>query len=156
MSQNVQLENAPNVLEAKRKAFCDGLVDLAEFYRNNPNIPLPYFTGFSIGADSKQAFAKIVRALGTCKKSFNDYAVNAVKEVGPFSIYVSTTRENICEKVVTGKRIVPAYFAPEREEDIIEWKCPEGVSLLAEALDDPEAVPTPEPDYNHSTEEVSL
>lgn len=44
-------------------------------------------------------------------------------------LYYSVSRETVCEKKVTGQKVIPASFTPEKIVDVVEWDC-KPVSLL--------------------------
>jgi len=78
---------------------------------------------------SKTQFTSLVHGLGSSKKEYSDWYVKVFKEFGPITYGVSIPREQVCERKVVGKKIVPAspsrYIpeTPEHEEDVIEWEC---------------------------------
>lgn len=74
----------------------------------------------------KEIFKKKVKMLGRkIEKNFSDQGVTATKYFGIPNVNVSVqiSRDQICEKVVTGTREVPEEIIPARTEEIIEWKC---------------------------------
>lgn len=82
--------------------------------------------------NSKTDFAKIAKAFGSFKKSGDSASTDCNKELSLGArLALWGKKEAICEKVVVGKRIIPAEpeqiipATEEHEEEIIEWKCPE-------------------------------
>lgn len=89
-----------------------------------------------IYAKTKEAFKVNARALGSFNKSASDW-INATRVVSNIaSIQVTAERNLVCEKIVTGTRIIPAKeeeiipeqiipASPETVEEIFEYVCPE-------------------------------
>lgn len=94
--------------------------------------PIARVTGksfFFCVADGKEDFAAIAREIGSFRKDPDDTWISIEKRFGSIHYRVIIAREEICEKVVIGKKTVPATEAitipakPEREEEIVEWRC---------------------------------
>jgi hypothetical protein len=78
---------------------------------------------------AKDELVALVRWLGGAKKFASDWSFYVVgKRDGVEVTGFARDRGEVCERVVVGKRTVPA--APEHEEEIVEWKCS---PLLGEA-----------------------
>lgn len=81
---------------------------------------------------NREDFVAFVRAMGSFEKERDSYSTGAKFEL-PSGTYVKveTARENVCKKIVVGKRTVEAQperilaAIPEHEEDVVEWECPE-------------------------------
>jgi hypothetical protein len=122
------MEQQEKTVNELREEYCAGLESLAQFLRTHEEMPLPTkdFTEYVYG---KLKFASFVRDLGTCKKEYSDWYVKVYKSFGPINYCISTSRETVCKKVVTGKKVVPLqpsqYYPeiPEHEEDVVEWQC---------------------------------
>lgn len=84
----------------------------------------------------KERFQRAVKAIGGAwsKKGGEDY-FSAMKELcgEDDAIKVYTNREEVCERVKVGTKVIPAkpeLVVPATEErviDVFEWKCPESV-----------------------------
>lgn len=124
----------------KHGDFIQGLRDLAQFIEDHPELSLPLAATFTnYGYDSKAEASMLAAAMRPCKKDYQDTLFSLIKEFGPHSLRFVFMRNEVCEPVVIGKRIIPAVEAkmvpaklieaqPEREEEIVEWRC--GTSLL--------------------------
>lgn len=116
----------------------------------HPDIPQPYIVTSHSGAvrlswylsdesDGKALAARVVRSIdGAWGRGEADYSGplatwNQVRE--GLNLHVSVARDQVCERVVTGTKVVtiPAVEAqPARteEREVVEWRC---MPLLAEA-----------------------
>lgn len=73
---------------------------------------------------TRKEIAECARAASWRKVYTNDYFELHRDFGNGITIQVYTPRGQVCEKVVVGKRIVPARPAePEREEEVVEWVC---------------------------------
>lgn len=131
---------------------------LADFYERPESIALPapslHFDNYvsdwgyipdpenlgqkMYGADfekSKQKIKKITRALGSCKKDFNNTSLSVVKSIGDtVTLSYRVNREAVCKKVPTGiTKVIPSVYMPERVEEEYEWVC-DDVSLLSNGI----------------------
>ncbi|HXP82615.1 MAG TPA: hypothetical protein VN976_22135 [Verrucomicrobiae bacterium] len=120
----------------ENKDYVAALRELADFFEAHPELP-----GGDVGTINVAVGPEKLRALASClgsfKKKADPYFYNLSKTVGLWTIDVYTSRSNLCEAVVVGKKqvaevVVPARpeeVIPAHEEDIVEWHCPD--SLLA-------------------------
>lgn len=119
---------ATDVVDAmsdERRSLIQGLRDLADFLESNPSAPTPMAGRFDVFTYTKEMFAKAAKAVGG-KLTKQDYSavMTLRKEFGPIQYDLNCDRELICERIVTGKRIVPAVEAvQQREEEVVEWRC---------------------------------
>lgn len=94
----------------------------------NLYIPKTHLSIWVYGKD-RRVFSNLVRSLCSggkkLEKEYTDYSVSVSREIGTgmVELSVSTGREAVCERVVTGTKIVPAVTIPERTEETYEWKC---------------------------------
>jgi hypothetical protein len=135
----------------ERERYITLLGALADLMREHPEIPQPYTRGngqvhfIVFSKDALEIIAVIRRAIGGKwdKKPRENDSGDYYDFIGGwhgFEVEISTYRETVCTRVVTGTREVtemvkdPAKLAevPEievtRTEDVIEWDCG---SLLA-------------------------
>lgn len=110
----------------RRNAYIMGLRSLATFLETHPTLPCPY-TGQSANAFvyTKPDLATIARSndVKWRKGVSGGYFYLAIDFVGGHSYEVNVDREQVCRKVVTGKRLQPAVAEHEIEE--YEWICDE-------------------------------
>lgn len=79
----------------------------------------------------KDAMAKAVRALGSGEKRVIGEDLHVERKFGPITVSAYTARENVCKRVVTGVKVLPATVVPaqaeqvlpEREIEVVEWVC---------------------------------
>lgn len=130
-----------------RQEYVTGLRKLADFIESL-NVTeaeqgeVPVMSGFWFGhklqgfVHSKEDIAIWARTLGSFEKQFDSNYLELNKRFSEnVSIEVNVTRNVICERVVVGKKTVPETYIPskfvaEHEEEIVEWRCPEDLSLL--------------------------
>lgn len=110
----------------------------------NPNLKAPYLGCAVLPCESLEEMRELVRAYGGMwhkEKDDADFQIRqALSDVGSILLYAS--HEKVCKRVVTGKRTLPAEVIParpettlpEREEDIVEWICPDSVLGTAPAV----------------------
>ena len=116
-----------------------GLRELADWYENHADAPLPVEVQVKVSTISgKGELAAFARMLGTCTKDSNEIFFYVRRAFGPVVLSGFDYRESVCQRVVTGKRTVEVdvpvgYRKETREEEVVEWHCPE--TLLAEAAE---------------------
>lgn len=118
-----------------RHDFINGLRDLADFYSDHPDFPLPHCSEYSgspfmiYGNEDAETFAARVSELGGNRsKIHDDHAVRVVRSFGGgIEVELYASRSNVCERVVVGKETVevvdPAAPKVMVERDVVEWKC---------------------------------
>jgi len=119
--------------------FVQSLRALADFYEDHPGLkPAHYMSAsnITIYANGKEELASCARHFGSCEKTSDEMFFRVIRneKIGSFTLSAIEYRTVVCERIVTGKKIVPAqevpaHIVPEHEEDIVEWRCPE--SLLS-------------------------
>ncbi len=123
---------APHESEAasQRRAYIAGLRQLASFLESHPTLPCPMASHQSAYVFTKAQLVAIARTAGVrWKKSASEgYYTLSVPFDGDHAYDVFTDRAEVCTKVVTGTRLVPAQ--PEHVEETYVWECQ---SLLDEA-----------------------
>jgi hypothetical protein len=114
--------------EENRHEVITRLREFADFLEANPDAPVPYAENirFDIFALNKEEFVKYAKAIGGKLIKNHDYSGVMVlrRQFGKIQYDINVAREQVCERVVTGKKLVAAVEAvPEHEEDITEWRC---------------------------------
>ena len=78
----------------------------------------------------KEVLADLVRRMGNVEKKYSGDFLGIDKVFGStVEFHVGAERTDVCERVVVGKKLVPAHeeyvipASPEHEEDIVEWNC---------------------------------
>lgn len=116
--------------EQERTDAIQSFKDLVTFLETHPGVPVPKYCTLNAPLDTREEIAAVARQ-SSWTKDFNGSWFTLRKQFGTLNLDVYTDREQVCRKVVTGTRVVPAVEAqPEREEQVTEWVCDE-VALLA-------------------------
>jgi hypothetical protein len=78
----------------------------------------------------KEVLADVARRLGSSEKVYGDEYFWLNKDFGSHVRFTGCSqRTTVCERIVTGKRVVPAEPAhlipaqPEQEIEVVEWRC---------------------------------
>ncbi len=102
--------------------YVAGLHELADFLASHPDYISRSKVEVVTFTDERGEFLALSRALrGTRdKRAWGSY-YETMRSFGPHQIVVSVPREQVCRKVVTGTRVVPA--TEETTEETYEWEC---------------------------------
>jgi hypothetical protein len=119
--------------------YANGLRAVADFIESHPEIKVPIsdpsFSVFpSVGKDEvRDHAAKVVHALGRVEKEEFGDSIQLCALIGGFKYQVWYPRDQICEKVELGRKIIPATprivetvvkeAVEEHEEIVYGWKC---------------------------------
>ncbi len=124
-------------MNEQRTAYIEGLRELADALEQRPELldglsPVMLYCFTQSRAD----FVRRADELGGDRsKTFDDWYVNVRRTFGPHAVEVCVNREQVCRKVVTGERLVPAKPAePEHVEEVVEWVCDDPVIIGREAV----------------------
>ena len=120
--------------ESERAVYVRGLRALADFVEAQTTLPVPCPTSLNTFVSSKAELVAVVRTTGIrwTKDANGDYFYIRVLFEGGHYYDVNVARNQVCRKVVTGTRVVPA--TPERVVEEFEWVCDE--PLLAPTIDE--------------------
>lgn len=106
----------------ERAIYVKGLRELADFIESREDVPVPCT---NVQADifvrAKADLVNIARVGRWQKRQVGDYMCLFVEFTGGHTFDVNIEREEVCRKVVTGKRLVPAQ--PEHEVEEYRWEC---------------------------------
>jgi hypothetical protein len=112
--------------------FVNSLRQLADFYEQNPEVPLPQYPSFNIFASREAEKAREqFRSFGAFQKEFFDNWFVARKTFGSIRLELNAPREQVCRRVVVGTREIPEHIipastetiVPAHTEEIAEWQC---------------------------------
>ena len=126
----------------ERADFIRGLRELADFYDARPELPLPSEVTVNLtDVKGKAELAHVAELMKPCKKEVTLSFYKLIRHFGPIVLEAYDWRSNICERIVTGtkvvaEKIVPAQeeeVIPEHEEDIVVWKCPDSLLEASDA-----------------------
>jgi hypothetical protein len=120
--------------DAEREKYIADLRWLADTLESNPTLQTPYFGAAIIGAKSKEDIAINVKAYGGhWKKGGDDSDLTLNRLINQnLSLHIYARRNDVCERVVVGKRLIPEVVLPatreqvfpEHEVEIVKWNCP--------------------------------
>ena len=113
-----------------REAYIAGLRAVADFIDQHPELPTPWGPAVNVFVSTREQLVQTARLPGVSwEKGANGGYFYLKRAFGHgISYEVNVAREQVCKKVLTGTRFVPAQAA--RQEEIFEWECAE--SLLAD------------------------
>jgi hypothetical protein len=111
--------------------FANDLRDLADWVESHPELQIP-------GLDRVDIFQRLplyAKAMGTVEKEADDSFFMLRKNFGSIQLEVNWWREQVCERVKVGEKVIPEQILPAKSEEIIpehvenvyEWKCPESI-----------------------------
>lgn len=117
--------------------YAEGLRQVAAFVESHPEIPIPEATISCYRMSDKKIAALVARVLsngGRCDKVFEPAIIRLERIFGAVKLQYIGLRENVCEQVRVGTRLVPERYVPpqpategqvipEHEEAVYEWRC---------------------------------
>ena len=136
----------------QNQGFIDDMQAFIDFVRLHPDMgPMSRFQYFCVHCTDRAELLARTRGVGEVKKEAGEFDgnFNLRKNFGQVVVGWFTDRSQICERVVTGTKILPAEpekivpAKPERTIEIVEWICPK--SLLAADVSESHTPPTGEP-----------
>src|SRR6266404_7703403 len=108
----------------EQQELVNDLRELADFYERPQSIELPsvnagqhfYVTVYDWlsgryepnPVKTKAKMKRIVLALGSCEKEWYDHALHVVKKIGTVKLVFEVSRGAVCEKKLTGNKIIHA------------------------------------------------
>lgn len=108
-----------------------GLRELADFLESHPLVPAPYKPSLNVFTNTETEIPAIARCASWEKVYLDCWFTLARKFSGDVTLEVNVPRKQVCRKVRTGERVVPAQ--PERIVEEFEWVCDEA-SLLGKEV----------------------
>lgn len=123
------------------QAYVDGLRELADWIEANGD-HLDASSDFfydnmvmSFLRHDRDEFVNVAQLLGGKRTKDGDDSYFRVKRsFGPIEVTVFAQRKDVCERVVTGTRHIPAQVIPASEERVIEARDEEIVEWVCEPL----------------------
>jgi hypothetical protein len=119
-----------------REQFISDLRSCADFYEQHPEIkvlPRPYLFADDFTDNAKETLRTFAKAAGKAEKKYTDSEIQvALYFPGGLMVRYDSPRDKVCERVVVGTKIIPAYtlparaaavVIPEKVEEIVEWHC---------------------------------
>jgi hypothetical protein len=111
------------------------LKDIVAFLEAHPGVPPPRFNSLLVTLNTREEIAAVAKQ-SSWQKDYNGQWFSLQKRFGTLTLDVYVPRDEVCRKVVTGTRVLPAVEAqPERVEQVEEWVCDEA-SLLGDTSDE--------------------
>lgn len=116
----------------RNQKLIDGIRNLANFLEANPQLPRNY--GEVRLLTFPDDLAEAAKGMGFLEKKTAGAYFSLVKRFGQdVSFEFLKSREQVCERVVTGTKVIPAKEAylvpaePEKTVEVFEWKCPDSI-----------------------------
>lgn len=103
--------------------FAKSLRELADWYDEHPDVPLPAAANFNAFLDDRDALARVARLIGIAEKGADPNYFFLKKRFGEISLDFNVARAVACERRVVGVREIPETVVPARTEEIVEWDC---------------------------------
>ena len=130
-------------MNEKNAQLLSGLRDLCAFIEANddfefvtgqqPQVAMDFSTWYLHSLNNNQQRERIsdlAKRMGKAEKVYRDSFFSMTHNFGPYvQLKANSERHIVCERVVTGTKIVPAHEAytlpaqPEQVVEIVEWKC---------------------------------
>jgi len=118
--------------------FANDLRDLADWVESHshPELQIPGLDRVDIFPhDDGESLPLYAKAMGTVEKEADDSFFMLRKNFGSIQLEVNWWREQVCERVKVGEKVIPEQIFPAKSEEIIpehvenvyEWKCPESI-----------------------------
>lgn len=107
----------------ERRAFVNGLRQMANFVEANEELPVPMGCSMNVFVTHRRELAALARVGGAKweKRANGNYFSLVVTFDGKHTYEINIERQQMCRRVVTGKRVVPAE--PEHEVEEFAWVC---------------------------------
>lgn len=113
----------------RREARLNEVQALLTFLKENPELPVPWYWANTCDAqaDDKEQLLQLRKKLGRkVEKVVESYQFGFKKSFGDHVEYsITVPREEVCERVVTGTRVEPAYTVEERVVEEYDYICPD-------------------------------
>ncbi len=113
-----------------QRELIDGLREFADFLEEHPEHPLFCGVQFDCFLKGKEELADVARTLGHAQKGGTRDYFYLRKKFGPVAVDYNVSREQVCQRVVVGEKLIPAQ--PERIEEVIEWRCADAILATPE------------------------
>lgn len=115
-----------------QQEFIEGLRELAAWYENHPNAPVPNSYAMDMTVTNFTAKPEEIRAIGKGVKDYDDVWFRYIVTGERFKLQFLEYRSQVCTKKVVGTKLVPeqvieaceAQVIPAHEEEVFEWECP--------------------------------
>ena len=147
--QVIDAEIVESKPQTERERWIAGLRDMAKFFEDHPELPVPVSTIQLCLFPKVEEMRKYVHIFGKARKETLGDAYFFLNKVFYEDQYQKTyvqatwTRDNVCERVKTGTKKVmqtvqvkPAEtIQVETEVETFEWKCPKVAAPPAELIE---------------------
>ena len=121
--------------QEKRTNYVAQLRRLADLVEANPTMSCPYFGVAVISCENIEKMRFIAKTIGgKWDKSADATTFDLNQKIcDGLRIILFASRKDVCKRIVTGTRVIPAttlpareeIVIPAREEEVVEWICPE-------------------------------
>ena len=106
--------------------YADGLRQIADWYEEHPEIPVPHMDSVDIYAvRDRDDLQRVARALGHCEKdSATAESLFALKRrFGALWLRFCWNRAQVCTRRVIGVEEIAEHVIPACTREIVEWDC---------------------------------
>ena len=113
--------------------FVDSFRQIADFYEQHPNCPLPFVATLNIcSVEGVRGLAGVAREFGECTKDFEGNMCKVSRQFGEINLQAIDWKENVCKRIVTGtheERVeIPLTFEEHiRMVEDVRWECPDSL-----------------------------
>ena len=133
MQTTIENVSEEQVKLSERESFIADLRSAADFFEQHPELRTPSDARIDVWARTKAEMSVFLRASGHVEKHYLSDWVFLRKTMpnGLIRVEFNGNREQVCERIVTGTKVVPAHVlpaqpeteVPEKVEEIVEWRC---------------------------------
>jgi hypothetical protein len=110
--------------------FVLGLRQLAQFYSDNPDFPVPaqWYRNFSIEVSKKDSLASLVKQMAPAKKKSTEYDFEWQRDFGNVQLRLSIYKSKVCRQIKTGNKTwvpeePPKEARPGYWKEEVKWEC---------------------------------
>ena len=106
--------------------YAAGLRQIADWYAQHPEIPLPSPNLGIYTCNGRETAATVSRALGHAQKrtdGIDEELFVLHRDFGAVNLAFYFYRADVCTRKVLGTERVEAVLAPAYDREIVEWEC---------------------------------
>jgi hypothetical protein len=116
--------------------------ELGKFLQEHPELADRFYQTQTIVVFlDREDFSMAAKAMGSFDKNVDSAYFEMNKHFGGITLSVNFKRDEVCERVKVGEKVIPEQILPakseevipEHVEDVYEWKCPASVLAKGKA-----------------------
>lgn len=116
---------------AVERPYSAALRELADWLDAHPDIDHPTTEIDCYTLNEREDAARVIKALGACKKEYNETLLYIKGQFGPITLRFIFCRDSVCVRKVVGYKEIPEVVLaatpetviPAKREEIVEWEC---------------------------------